>query len=294
MKNLIYLVAFRNKLNIRLFELFLSSLVLFNKESLPNLDILVITEEGFAKELEDIGTRLGHPIQTWILPSVYSVFLTTIKRYTIFSWPNLLQYDTVMYCDTDILVRNNLETLFSLLQDPSKLYTVKEGVLSHDFWGGNHFFEFEGADSEINPNQEGVCTGVFLFKPNRDTYHIFDTISRYIFHKINQPGAISPMCYDQPYVNYVLAKHKFHENTTLSSFVINRPQVFPSPNILYHFMAVTYTIKYQQMITFLETMMNTVECDATKVPIVQEYLQGAKQFLSSYDENSDPHRKYAS
>lgn len=292
MKNLIYLVAFKNPINIRLLEFFFSSVVLFNKEYLENLDFLVITEEAFQSEITEIGIRLGHPIQTWILPSVTKIFFAALMRYTIFSWPFLQNYSKVLYCDTDILITNKLDRVFNILQDSDKLYTLREGILGQDYWGGKDIFEFDGKDKELDPNQEGVCTGVFLFEPTPHMSRVFSKILEHICDRINRPNVTYPICYDQPYVNYVLAKNNFHDNMALSQVVINRPHMLIPQFIIYHFTGVSYTIKLKMMLDYLETMIQQLPCDTSKVPIVEKSILRGKWFLMSYNENEDVNKKY--
>ena len=187
MRQLIYLAVFRNKKYLKFLELFFSSIVLFNQDCLVNTDFLVITEKDFVEEIQQIGRSLGIAVHCWVLPEVSYAFATMIQRYMLPSWSYFFKYTHILYCDTDILIANGLQRFFTLLEDPTKFYTLKEGTLEHEYWGGDAVFDFKGIDSEIDPNTPGVCAGVFLFQPNEHTVKIFQEINKFIYKKMATP-----------------------------------------------------------------------------------------------------------
>lgn len=298
MKNLIYLCVFYNKKYIRLIELFLSSYALFCTDCHEITDICIITDETFVDDLNQLSANLGLQIKLWIYPPSfihdfkYKIFISTLMRYYIFDWPDINNYDTILYCDTDILFHTPLKNIFTCIQDPTKIYTLKEGYLNEDFWGGHDIFDFTGSDSEINSRSSGICSGVFLFKNNLTTRLYFAEFTQFVFQKISVPGNKIPICYDQPYFNYFCFKNKINENETLSHYAINRCKEIDGHGI-YHYPEVHLTLKYNDMILMLNNMITSSPCDPLLVNKVHIYLQNGLMFLNSYNEDTDPLAKYS-
>ena len=298
MKNLIYFAVFYNKKYMRLVELFLSSYALFCQDCHNTTDICVITDESFVDDLNNVASNLGLQIKLWIYPPTFihdfkhKIFISTVMRYFIFDWSEIGNYDTILYCDTDILFHTPLKNVFSCIQDPTKIYTLEEGNIDNDFWGGNDIFDFAGADAEINPITPGICSGVILFKKNIIIQNYFAQFTQFIFQKLSVPGSKIPICYDQPYFNYFCFKNAIHNNETLKLFAINRQKILDGHGI-YHYPEVHLTLKYNDMILMLSTMINSTPCDSTLQNKVCVYLQSGSEFLSSYIEDKDPLAKYS-
>jgi hypothetical protein len=87
-----------NENYIRFLELFFSSVALFSKESLATTDFLVITQTEFVEEIQALGTTLGISIKIWIQEKPI-LYLLTVERYHIFSWPEISYYEKVLYLE---------------------------------------------------------------------------------------------------------------------------------------------------------------------------------------------------
>ena len=299
MKNLIYLCVFYNKKYMRLIELFLSSYALFCQDCHETTDICIITDENFVDDLNQLSANLGLQIKLWVYPPTFihnfrhKIFISTVMRYYIFDWSEIDNYDTILYCDTDILFHTPLKNTFSCIQDPTKIYTLKEGYLNEEFWCGNDIFDFTGRDSEINPRNPAICSGVFLFKNNLILRRYFADFTQFIFQKMSMPDCKIPICYDQPYFNYFCFKNEIHENETLSLYAINRYKEVDGHGI-YHYPEVHLTLKYKDMILMLSKMITLTPSNSVLINKVHVYLRSGIEFLSSYNEDEDPLAKYSS
>ena len=291
MKNLVYLCLFLNENYIRFLELFFGSIVLFSKESLQTTDFLVITQEEFLAPIQAIGKRLGISIRFWIQEKPISIFISTIARYEIFRWPEIGNYSKVLYLDTDILINGELNTVFNLLEQPDKLYTFREGPISHIYWGGDEIFDFEGDDKEINKDTIGFCSGVLLFQANPQIASLFEMGKAYMLKKLQVPGSMIPMCYDQPYMNYVCAKYNLNENKSLGTRCINRAFEIVDGYVIYHFPATMFTNKYINMVALLTEMLKVVDSSNQKESLLA-YIDEGETFLQAYDEAQDKHKKF--
>lgn len=291
MKNLVYLCCFLNKNYIRFFELLFASIALFSKKSLATTDILVITQEDFVEEIQQKALKYGIQVYFQVLEKPYNVFISTVLRYEIFAWDKIHDYEKLLYIDTDILINGELSEVFSLATDPTKLYTFREGPISHDFWGGNEIFDFQDKDKEIDPSTIGFCTGVMLFYKNDVIQKIFLLAKNYMYEKLQVPGTRIPICYDQPYINYICAKYKLNENDSLGTKCVNRAFEILDGYVVYHFPATRYSGKYKNMLIMLIEMIKSVEESPIKAT-VEAAIETENVFLMNYDENAEVYKKY--
>lgn len=291
MKNLVYVSVFLNENYIRFIELLFGSAALFSKNSLETTDFLVITQQELVAPIQAIGEVVGISIRFWIQEKPISIFISTVLRYEIFRWSEISNYSKVLYLDTDIVINGELNTVFNLLENPDKLYTFREGPISHEYWGGDEIFEFETTDKEINKDTLGFCSGVLLFQANTRIASMFEMGKDYMLKKLQVPGSMIPMCYDQPYMNYICAKYNLNENDSLSTRCVNRAFEIVDGYVIYHFPATMFTKKYTNMIIMIIEMLKTVAPSRQK-DILLSFIQKGEDFLQDYDEFQDKHKKF--
>lgn len=291
MKNLVYLCCFLNQQFFRLLELFFASVSLFSRKSLDSTDILIITHEDFVGPIQSIASSFDIPVLFFIVQKPYNVFISTTQRYFLFSWNQIQNYQKVLYLDTDILIHGELTELFSKATDPTKLYTLREGTISHEFWGGDEIFDFHGIDSDLNPKTPGFCTGVMLFYSHPEIAALFDQANDFMLKKIQVPGSKWPICFDQPYVNYVCAKGQKNENSILEKFCINRADHLHQGFIVYHFPATSFGKKYKHMILMILEMVKPFN-SSSSIETLVSCIQKGTDFLQNYNEHEDPYKKF--
>jgi hypothetical protein len=100
-----------------------------------------------------------------------------------------------------------------------------------------------------------------------------------------------PMCYDQPYMNYICAKYKLNENESLGTRCVNRAFEIVDGYVIYHFPATMFTKKYTNMIIMLIEMLKPVAPSSQK-DILLDFINKGEVFLQAYDENFDKHKKF--
>jgi hypothetical protein len=291
MKNLVYLCLFLNENYIRFLELFFGSVALFSKNSLETTDFLVITQQEFVPQIQAIGETFGISIRFWIQEKPISIFISTVLRYEIFRWSEIANYSKLLYLDTDILINGELNTVFNLLEKPDKLYTFREGPISHIYWGGDEIFDFEGEDKEIDKDTIGFCSGVLLFQANTRIASLFEMGKDYMLKKLQVPGSMIPICYDQPYMNYICVKYNLNENDSLGTCCVNRAFETVDGYVIYHFPATMFTNKYTNMITILMEMLKPIESSTQKDALLT-FMKTGEVFLQEYDELQDKHKKF--
>jgi FkbM family methyltransferase len=230
-KNLIYLGVFFNKEYIELLKLFLISAKIYSP--LDSIDFLIFTSADFAPDIQALSKELEIPLKMKFF-SFNSVHEASCARLHIFEYEHVMDYDKVMYLDTDILVQGDLMNVFN--EDiGDKIYGMKEGTIEHEIHGG-WWFDF----STIEKNTVAMNGGILLFKATESMKTIFNDINEHI-REIKTTGKPMPQCADQPFVNYHFIKAGKYDNKMLEThgliYCIDPPPPPSAPTnvVLCHF-----------------------------------------------------------
>jgi alpha-N-acetylglucosamine transferase len=70
----------------------------------------------YAHNLKDVSVKIH------ITPPNTTAMQTSMRKTEIFSVPGIEKYDKILYLDSDIVVSGALDSIFSLVNDPKKLY----------------------------------------------------------------------------------------------------------------------------------------------------------------------------
>ena len=209
-KNLVYCCVFFNKDYLELLNLLLLSTIYYSKKNTWNF--LVITTKGFESNVQALADRYG------IFLSIFTLDLTTIfeaacARLCIFDYPDLDRYEKLLYLDTDIIIKGELDTLFNLSLDKDVLYAIESGnISSHNF--GGQFFDFEKTDRSL----AGINSGTLLFLNSKNMKNLFGRIQNHI-KQFTDDGHPVPYCMDQPFINYHAIKDGQYDSTLLNPLV---------------------------------------------------------------------------
>lgn len=213
MKNLVYMCVFRDKDFLRLLQVLLKSIQDTTKER-RNFDVLVLTHPSFTEYIKDILKKLSIPINVVYLEYT-SVVEAKAARLHIFDVPNINQYKTMLYLDTDIVVGGNLSDIFDHKLD-DKLYVVEDGCIDSQFLGGR-LFDF----TRINPNTRGFNSGVLLFN-NCDSIHkLFKTVNQHIHDYHAKYELIGHV--DQQFLNYHAIPLGLYNVNLMGKYCTNSP-----------------------------------------------------------------------
>jgi len=221
--NLIYSCVFFQEKYIELLEYLLKSLVLLGGFR-ENTKYLILCEPNFKGRINYILESLDieGDIMTFDLSTLLQAGYARLK---IFEYPKLLEFDKVLYLDTDILVTSFISRIFDLKIE-NKLYALEEGHtaspwkgIEPGWWGGNLFSKDE------NPNVTGINSGMLLFPPTNEIKNLFENILVHIEQDIKNKNPIHPGL-DQPYINYHAMKNGIYDNTKLSGICVNNAYPF--------------------------------------------------------------------
>lgn len=211
-KNLIVISVFLSQKYVELANLLLNSLYKYG--ALDNVaDILIYCGpeliEGLRREISNSNSKIIFKTNN----SIQTVLAATAARLDIFEFPEVANYEKILYLDTDILVIRPLAPVFGVAIDES-LYALEEGnlelVVPYDYWGKNLFTPDEIAALK---DKTGFSTGVLLFK-NCATI-------RALFQRIKEHIAATPGqgFFEQAHVVYNAIKSGLKNSTGLKPFV---------------------------------------------------------------------------
>jgi len=199
-KNLVYFSVFHNSDYFRLAELLLTSMRMYS--SVDAFDILILTSPEFRERAEELGRIL--PLRVHFLP-LTTIFQAACARLQIFDYPDLGQYNKILYLDTDIIIKKDLTPLFVEELD-DVVYALESGTIDCQSFG-SEFFDFNTIDGKTT----AINSGTLLFKNCAPVRDLFTRIRQ---HVECHAGAI-PACMDQPFINYHAIKDGLYNNKFL-------------------------------------------------------------------------------
>ena len=228
MRNLIYMCVFRSREYITLFQYLANSIISYG-ELADDTDVIVLTQSDFEEDIVRVANGISNI--TTRIHSVDSVFESSRSKLRIFDH-DVSMYSKILYLDTDILVNGPIKPLFDIDLDPTKLYALEEGVVSHEYWGGETpLFDL----TQIDGNTRAFSAGVLLFKNSPEMKELFTEMNTRINLDIYEKNIPISGCLEQPYVNYCAIMKGQYNNQALKTLVQNNP-ISITPGIsIYHF-----------------------------------------------------------
>ena len=171
-------------------------------------------------------------------------------RLDLFNLPSTINYNKILYLDTDIIIKDNINKVFDVCEQDI-LYVLEEegGKIDSDtdFWGKTLF------GNEINNynDKSAFTSGILLFNNCEKIKDLFIKINEDI---INRPYYFC--CCDQPYIVYNAFKYNLYNNKILKSLAVNNDNNIDSDKIIHHFPGGpgAYQHKINNMTNFLNNI----------------------------------------
>lgn len=214
-KHLIYACVFENRDYLKLLELLVKSI---NKNSplSPNIDFLVITHPDYVEYINQyIHLHDGRYLKIFTLEKS-SLFEAGCARLDIFSYPDIEQYEKILYIDTDILFEDSVERIFTVDISSDKIYAYAEGTIG-DPYHGKSYWDLHGLD----PNTPAFSSGVLYFVNIPIIKQLFTDIKQHIQQDVYEQGNYIPGCLDQPFIVYNAVIHNNYDNTLMNGLMKN-------------------------------------------------------------------------
>jgi len=189
-------------------------------------------------------------------------------RLDFFDLPSVANYDKVLYLDTDIIIKGDINRVFDICKK-NILYVLEEkgSIEEGEFWGKTLF----GDEIDTYKEQTPFNSGIILFRNSRTIQYLFAKIKQDI---IDRPYENS--FYDQPYIVYNAFKYALYDNQKMKSvatFVIYESDYeFDSSLVLHHF--ILGVGKYEPKIKIMTDFLNK-----SKELIIEPVVNFAKEFI---------------
>jgi len=242
--NCIFVCIFAQEKYLDLFYLLLESILLFGK--IEDTHLLVYTTTAFMQKI--LRSPLFKDfIRFEINDSYHTIDAACRSRLDLFDL-SIQTYDKILYLDTDILIKGDLNKVFELCKE-DVLYVLEEGSIDSDtdFWGKTLF----GDEIHLYSEKTAFTSGILLFKQCEKIENLFHTIKKDI-----RTRTYSTYFYDQPYIVYHAFNSGLYNNKLLSSMAVNNDENLDSPIVIHHFPGTPglYTHKLHTMTSFLNRL----------------------------------------
>jgi len=226
-KKCIFCCVFNQQKYLHLFYRLLESILTYGNLD-ENTDILVYTSTSFMNQIKQ--SHLFNEKIKFEINNTYSDIEKACKsKLDLFKLKDVSKYKKILYLDTDILVKDDLNKVFKVCKKDI-LYTLEQGKIDdkQDFWGYTLFSEENVLDKY--KGQSAFTTGILLFNNCKSISDLFERILQYI-KKVN----ISFQTFDQPYIVYYSFISELYDNQILKSLVVNNDENIHNNKVICHF-----------------------------------------------------------
>ncbi len=239
-KQLVYCCCFWQPKYVVLLERFLQSAFLYSDILSGGYDLMIMTSPDLLSILRalPIYQELQSRIKFFIRPTISDLTSACSARLHLFSWPDMDQYDSILYLDTDIVLVNSLKPILDRAPDAEHMSVWHEGWLSHIFWSSDAFSK----EDLMKSNGKGFSSGIMLFRNSPKMKLIFnqawDLVSERIEKKIPIPGTTQ----EQAFINLTVQRNNAYQEGVLVDYVAANPERKLPKDVIHHHKVKTPTI----------------------------------------------------
>jgi len=266
-KKCIFCCVFNQKQYVNLFVLLLESIFIYG-----NLDedthILIYTSTEFMKMLKNSHLFDGNKMFFETNDTYDNIDKSCKARLDLFNLPSSSNYSKILYLDTDIIVKDQINKVFDVCVD-DVMYVLEEGAIDceTDMWGKSLF----GNEIENYADKTAFSSGILLFNNCEKI--------KFLFTKINDNIKNGPShffaTYDQPFFVYNSFKYNLYNNKLLKQFVVNNDYNILSDKVIHHFPGAPGF--YQKKIVVMHNFLNEIK-DYT----ITNNINNAKTIINTY------------
>ena len=255
-KNCIFSCIFHQSKFLDLYFLLLESYFLSNPTN-TMIDFVIYTSTPFMEIIKQ--SRFFNPATFLFIinDTLQTVDAACKARLDVFDFPIIESYEKILYLDTDVLIKGNINIIFNICTDET-IYATQEGSIDHeyDFWGSN-LFEMRCDLNKYN-NKTAFSSGVMVFKNCVKIRDLFQNIKQDILET-----NIQYCCCDQPYIVYNAFKYNLYNNTLLNSYAANNDDNIYSGKIIHHFPGLVGLAEHKliKMNNFLNNIKDAIQTE---------------------------------
>ncbi len=249
MRKCIFCCIFNNENYVKMFYLLLESIYIYGNLD-KYTDILIYTSTPFMNIIKQSHLYTDQ-IKFEINDNYTTVDSACKARLDLFNLKSTSNYNKILYLDTDILIKDDINKVFDVCKDDI-LYVLEEGRIDspREFYGRILFGD------EINnyDNKTAFTSGILLFNNCTKTKNLFEKINQDIITRSDKN-----YYHDQPYIVYNAFKYNMFDNRILNKYVVNNDKDINSNKVIHHFPGGpgVYEHKIETMTTFLNTIKDT-------------------------------------
>ena len=244
--NCIFCCVFNQEKYLDMFFLLLESIFIYGDLDY-NTHILVYTSTPFMNKIKQSHLFDDEKMVFEINDTYDTIRKSCRSRYDLFNLPSIKNYNKILYLDTDILVKDNINKVFDVCQGDI-LYVLEEGNIldvGKDYWGNSLF------GNEINNYNDTTAftSGILLFNNCEKIKDLFNkTIEMFDIKNLELN--------DQPYLVYNAFKYNLYNNKIFKSLAVNNNNNIYSDKAIHHFPGGPgiYQHKIHSMTTFLNSI----------------------------------------
>jgi predicted O-methyltransferase YrrM len=243
--NCIFVCVFNQEKYVDMFFLLLESILIYGNLD-DNTNILVYTSTQFMNVIKR-SHLFCDKIKFQINDTYHNIDKACKARLDLFNLPSITKYNKILYLDTDILLKDNINKVFNVCEEDI-LYVLEQGEINSntDFWGKSLF-----GNEITNYNDKSAFTsGILLFNNCKKIKDLFQKINEDI---INRPH----LFHDQPHIVYNAFKYNLYNNKILKSLVVSNNNNIHSDKVIHHFSGGPGV--YQDKIDVMTIFLNNIK-----------------------------------
>ena len=231
-----------------MFFLLLESIFIYGNLD-DNTNILVYTSTTFMNMIKQSHLFNNEKIKFEINDTYDNIDKACKARLDVFNLHAIKDYNKILYLDTDILVKDDINKVFDVCKEDI-LFVLEEGCIDSntDYWGKTLF---ENEISNYN-DKTAFTSGILLFNNCEKIKDLFNKINEDI---LKRPYNFAT--YDQPYIVYNAFKYELYNNKILKTLVVNNDINFNSNKVIHHFPEVVGA--YKQKIDTMTMFLNNIK-----------------------------------
>lgn len=262
--NCIFVCVFNQEKYVDMFFLLLESIFIYGNLE-DNTHILVYTSTPFMNRIKQ-SHLFNEKIKFEINDTYNNIDKACKARLDLFNLPSMTNYKKILYLDTDILVKDNINKVFDVCKEDI-FYVLEEGEIDSnaDYWGktlfGNELYNYS--------DKSAFTSGILLFNNCEKIKDLFQKINEDI---INRP--YSGIFFDQPYIVYNAFKYNLYNNKILKSLVVNNDNNIHSDKVIHHFAGGPGV--YHHKINYMTIFLNNIK-DFT----INNNINNAKSYIDT-------------
>ena len=223
--NCIFVCVFNQEKYVDMFFLLLESIFIYGNLE-DNTHILVYTSTPLANIIKQ-SHLFNEKIKFEINDTYNNIDKACKARLDLFNLHSITNYNKILYLDTDILVKDDINKVFNVCEEDI-LYVLEEGEINSDteFWGKSLF----GNELNNYEDKTGFTSGILLLNNCEKIKDLFNKINEDIIQR-----SYYSFFYDQPYIVYNAFKYNLYNKKILKSLVVNNDNNIHSDKVIHHF-----------------------------------------------------------